>query len=547
MSFTTNRRTRRFAFVCQQIAYLRAALADLSTHLHRAVAGLTLAVALCTTQSHAAPGDLDTTYNPSFLVPGFSGGAGNLGYSGQLTQIRPDGKIVVLGGNDPQAPGAVYQEVLLLVRRLNADGTNDTSFNGVLSSEFILDDASKINYPKALRLLPDGRLLIASRCWITEPGVSVDYKFCLIRTDELGNPDPTFGNNGFVIQRLSLGNSDLEDALVQPDGKIIAMGSCWSTASVSTKIDQTCLARFLENGSLDPSFATGGIFQQSLSAGNDRFTSMALQIDGGVLISGSCDGNPCVARLTASGIPDTSFSTTNFRTISFAGHDFAGLDLTALPDGRMLLAGQCSGAGYSYFCVAKLNANGTPTITFGNTGPGRMVLSTTPFTQNKGRAIRIQPDGKIVMSGECDLTICVARFFDNGALDGAFGSNGIASVTALPTYPELYNNELVLERGGKIITRGTCVYFDALAVRQTASCTTRFEGSTTAARVCSLDIDGDGQVFSTTDALIISRATAKVSGSALIAGITFPVTATRNTWPLIRDYLVRQCGMSLAP
>ena len=36
-----------------------------------------------------------------------------------------------------------------------------------------------------------------------------------------------------------------------------------------------------------------------------------------------------------------------------------------------------------------------------------------------------------------------------------------------------------------------------------------------------------------------------ITGTAVVNGINFPGNATRNTWPLIRDYLVTQCGMSL--
>lgn len=62
---------------------------------------------------------------------------------------------------------------------------------------------------------------------------------------------------------------------------------------------------------------------------------------------------------------------------------------------------------------------------------------------------------------------------------------------------------------------------------------------------CRPDIDGDGFVTATTDALILLRVAMGINGSAVIAGINLPATAMRNTWPLIRDYLVTQCGFSL--
>ena len=60
------------------------------------------------------------------------------------------------------------------------------------------------------------------------------------------------------------------------------------------------------------------------------------------------------------------------------------------------------------------------------------------------------------------------------------------------------------------------------------------------------DVDGDNQVLATTDSWIHARIALGITGNAVVSGITFPLNATRKTWPLIRDYLVRQCGMSLA-
>jgi len=66
-----------------------------------------------------------------------------------------------------------------------------------------------------------------------------------------------------------------------------------------------------------------------------------------------------------------------------------------------------------------------------------------------------------------------------------------------------------------------------------------------ASATCRPDIDGDGFVTATTDALILMRVAMGMNSTAVIAGINLPATATRNTWPLIRDFLVTQCGFSL--
>jgi hypothetical protein len=62
-----------------------------------------------------------------------------------------------------------------------------------------------------------------------------------------------------------------------------------------------------------------------------------------------------------------------------------------------------------------------------------------------------------------------------------------------------------------------------------------------------MDIDGDNRVLATTDMLIGARVALGITGNAVIGGITFAGHASRTTWPAIRDYLVSQCGMSVAP
>lgn len=64
---------------------------------------------------------------------------------------------------------------------------------------------------------------------------------------------------------------------------------------------------------------------------------------------------------------------------------------------------------------------------------------------------------------------------------------------------------------------------------------------------CELDIDGDGQISAATDGLIAARALAGMSGSAVTTG-ALAAGATRTTWPQIRNFLVRACGVAgLAP
>ena len=152
--------------------------------------------------------------------------------------------------------------------------------------------------------------------------------------------------------------------------------------------------------------------------------------------------------------------------------------------GRIVVAGHSyNGSNYD-FCLARYLAKGAPDISFGNAA---VVITPIGTSQDHGRAITLQPDGKIIVAGSCDV-----------------GS-------------------------------------------RTDFCLARYEGGPFDARNCSLDIDGDNLVLATTDMLIGTRIALGMTGPAVLSGISFAPHATRPTWPLIRDYLVSQCGMSIVP
>jgi subtilisin family serine protease len=62
-------------------------------------------------------------------------------------------------------------------------------------------------------------------------------------------------------------------------------------------------------------------------------------------------------------------------------------------------------------------------------------------------------------------------------------------------------------------------------------------------QVCLMDIDGDGQILTTTDGMILMRAMMGMTGTAVSSAAA--VGAPRSDWTSIRAYLVGVCGMTL--
>ena len=105
---------------------------------------------------------------------------------------------------------------------------------------------------------------------------------------------------------------DAFSVLIQPDGKIVAVGSANDPATFY----DFAAARYLSNGTIDTTFGVAGKVHTDFGDQNfDRARSAALQPDGRIVAAGfaiSQNGgvqNFAVARYTSSGVLDTTFST----------------------------------------------------------------------------------------------------------------------------------------------------------------------------------------------------------------------------------------------
>src|SRR5438874_1895036 len=79
-----------------------------------------------------------------------------------------------------------------------------------------------------------------------------------------GDLDPSFGTNGEVLTDLGSASLDIAMAIaVQPDGKIVAVGSSNSSGNYDF-----ALVRYNPDGSLDSGFGSGGKVLTDLGSGS---------------------------------------------------------------------------------------------------------------------------------------------------------------------------------------------------------------------------------------------------------------------------------------
>ena len=177
-------------------------------------------------------------------------------------------------------------------------------------------------------------------------------------------------------------------------------------------------------GDLDTSFAGNG--KKTINFGGiDKPHAVLVQPNGRIVVAGggAAAGSFCVARLRSNGLLDTTFGTRGKRAIDFGGDEESAFGAALQPDGKIVLAGDSD----FRVAVARLKPNGSLDTTF--SGDGKTLFSWGAI--GRATAVLVLPNGKILVagfSGPEGGNIQVARLNANGALDTTFGTGGKAPV-----------------------------------------------------------------------------------------------------------------------
>ncbi len=192
--------------------------------------------------------------------------------------------------------------------------------------------------------------------------------------------DSTFGTGGLVLTNTDgtvPSTNDMDGAMAVKqvtDGsmRLVAIGKT-NNPSQPSSIGVAAI-RYNPDGSLDSTFGSGGIAKAFVSTNQPVYAQDGtIDANGNIVVLVNANGTVIVVRFTPAGVLDTTFNS----------------------------------VGYS------------------------VPLNATP------RAMTLQPDGKILVAattilGKATLATLVYRLLSNGKLDTTFGSNGQATLTALP-------------------------------------------------------------------------------------------------------------------
>ena len=309
----------------------------------------------------------------------------------------------------------------------------------------------------AVVVQPDGNVVAAGSC--LTGGTNTD--FCLARYLADGTLDASFGTGGMVTTPVGSGSDEANALVLQPDGKLVAAGACFNGASYDF-----CLARYDTSGNLDASFGTGGIVSHLAGGFSAGANALVLQPDGKLVAGGACyDSVPdldfCVVRYDSSGNVETGYSEgAGAAIVEFDDEDDSIWALALQPDGKVVAAGRCGVylENITVFCLARLDSEGVLDPTFGEF-LGRAVTDIAA-DDDRAFALVLQPDGKLVAAGGCDtdskIDSCLARYDTAGNLDPLFGVGGTVLTDAGGIDDHDGIYSLALQPDGKIVTAGFC-------------------------------------------------------------------------------------------
>jgi uncharacterized delta-60 repeat protein len=308
-------------------------------------------------------------YNPDGSLDGSFGSGGKVNTSissffGEVAHavvIQPDGKIVIAGSTTAAGDGTPsFAESVFAVLRYNANGTVDTSFGagGKVLTDFG-DKDQGLDVAVELLLQPDGKLVALGSANNTINNTNPDpanfrgNDFALARYNPNGSPDATFGSGGKVTTDFNGRGDGAAAAILQPDGKIVVVGSeGFPTLDTDTNF---ALARYNSNGSLDAAFGNSGKVTTDFFGSLDGASGVVLQSDGRIVVGGGATTEPAtledlkidksdfaLARYTASGVLDTTFSGDGKLTTDFFAFGDGAQELLLQPDGKLLAVGSAS-------------------------------------------------------------------------------------------------------------------------------------------------------------------------------------------------------------
>jgi uncharacterized delta-60 repeat protein len=218
----------------------------------------------------------------------------------------------------------------------------------------------------------------------------------------------------------------------------------------SSGISEFALTRYNSNGNLDSTFNTDGVVTTQFDERSSG-QSVAIQSDGKILVAGGSGGYFALARYNLNGTLDTSFGGDGIVTTRVYSPYASATCVKVQSDGKILV----SGFDNNETTLTRYNSDGSLDTTFDTDGilTNHLGLGGSSVANS----IEIQTDGKILVTGYAtnasnNPEFILTRYNINGSLDTTFDTDGIVT-TAIGT--DSRGQSVTIQTDGKIIVAGS--------------------------------------------------------------------------------------------
>lgn len=370
--------------------------------------------------------------------------------------IQPDGKIIVAGYFIDNS----YDNQFAIVR-FRQDGSLDSTFgvNGKVTTTKFGSSGSKAY---SIALQTDGKILVAGYT-----NIGIKYVFAIARYNNNGTLDNTFGSSGKITTSVGTNSCYAFSIALQPDGKIILAGYYNNGSNYDF-----ALVRYNNNGILDNSFGNNGVVVTDINNKYDIAYSVAIQSDGKIVAAGytsddnHTSGDFILIRYNSDGTIDSTFNSDGIVLTDFKNGIDKAVQIKIQSDNKIIAVGYAYNDSTYDVALARYNSDGSLDDSFGLDGK---VLTAIGNREDKAYAVALQFDGKIIVAGEynnspnhnySDNDWVVLRYNINGTLDNSFGLYGKAITSFGSSEEAAYC--IALQSDGKIVVAGHSGYDFAL-------------------------------------------------------------------------------------
>jgi uncharacterized delta-60 repeat protein len=330
--------------------------------------------------------------------------------------IQNDGKIIASGTTSDDLNFSDFSIV-----RYNSDGTLDTSFGNNGST---ITSIRTWDFGYAIALQNDNAIVVSgSSSNEFNPIFGPDYDFLVLKYDKYGVLDSTFGNGGSVIIGTTDANEKALSVKVLSNGKIVIAGEHHIMKY------SFMLSQLLPNGDVDPTFGNNGIVLNELAS--QFIESVAMQTDGKFLITeyngtgGCCSADIKLIRFLADGTFDTTFGTNGIVTTNFLNENNQANSIVIQNDGKIIIGGVSGNQIHFDYGLARFNSELALSNPINQIGINTFLAYPNPVNQTVNLDFNLRESQKLDVDLYTINGVIVANLLNNKEFSLGFTSQKI--------------------------------------------------------------------------------------------------------------------------